>query len=70
MMMVSAAVATGVRNDAAPATVRAIMNGSTDTCRSAASTVAIGTMISTVAVFEISWPSTTVSTQIARRPAA
>ena len=54
MMMVLAAVATGVRNDAAPATVRAIMNGSTDTCRSAASTVAIGIMISTVAVLEIS----------------
>ena len=41
------------------------MNGSTETPRSAATTTAMGATISTVAVLEMSWPRTMVSTQIA-----
>ena len=43
----------------------AIMNGSGEAATSAATTAAMGTMISTVAVLLISWPSSMVSTHTA-----
>ena len=56
-------MATGVRNEAAAATVTAIKAGRTDTPMSTAAERAIGITISAVAVLLINWPSVAVSTK-------
>jgi hypothetical protein len=70
MTMRLAGVATGVRNDAAPATVSAIMNGSTLRSRACATETATGATMSTVAMFETNWPSTTVTRHSTSRAAS
>ena len=56
-------MAIGVRKAAAAATVSDIITGRTEMPRSPAALIAIGIMMSAVAVFEISWPKTAVITK-------
>ena len=60
-------MATGVRSAAADTTATAMRNGSGDTCSSAATEMAIGRMMSAVAVLLISWPKTRATRQRAPR---
>ena len=57
-----AGVATGVRNEAAAATLISMRNGRADSPKSSAEATAMGTMISAVAVLLTNWPMIAVIT--------